>query len=52
MAAVGDARTFTRGRDLAAWLRLVPRQETNGEKLKMLGISYRGNVYLTGILEI
>jgi transposase len=30
IAAVGNARTFTRGRDLAAWLGLVPRQATTG----------------------
>ena len=30
VAAVGDARTFARGRDLAAWLGLVPRQATTG----------------------
>ena len=32
VAAVGDARTFVRGRDLAAWLGLVPRQATTGGK--------------------
>lgn len=32
VAAVGDARTFSRGRDLAAWLGLVPRQMTTGGK--------------------
>jgi transposase len=42
VTAVGNARTFTRGRDLAAWLGLVPRQATTGEKPKLLGISKRG----------
>ena len=32
VAAVGDAQTFARGRDLAAWLGLVPRQVTTGGK--------------------
>lgn len=45
-AAVGDARNFGRGRDLAAWLGLTPRQATTGGKLRMLGISKRGNRYL------
>ena len=50
VAAVGDARTFTRGRDLAAWLGLVPRQATTGGKPKLLGISKRGNAYLRTLL--
>ena len=45
-AAVGDARTFGRGRDLAAWLGLTPRQRTTGGKPRLLGISKRGNRYL------
>ena len=46
VAAVGQAETFERGRDLAAWLGLVPRQFTTGGKPKLLGISKRGNKYL------
>jgi transposase len=49
-AAVGDAGTFTRARDLAAWLGLVPRQATTGGKPRLLGISKRGNVYLRKLL--
>ena len=49
-AAVGRAQTFGRGRDLAAWLGLVPRQMTTGGKPKLLGISKRGNVYLRKML--
>ena len=49
-AAVGDVRTFGRARDLAAWLGLVPRQETTGGKPKLLGISKRGNGYLRKML--
>lgn len=41
--AVGDARTFGRGRDMAAWLGLTPRQRTTGGKPHLLGISKRGN---------
>ena len=43
-------RTFEHGRDLAAWLGLVPRQATTGGKPKLLGISKRGNRYLRRIL--
>ena len=46
IAAVGHAESFDHGRDLAAWLGLVPRQLTTGGKPKLLGISKRGNRYL------
>ncbi|WP_235855684.1 IS110 family transposase [Flagellimonas aequoris] len=46
VAAVGDASAFAKGRDLAAWLGLTPRQHSTGGKTKMLGISKRGNRYL------
>jgi transposase len=49
-AAVGSAATFARGRDLAAWLGLVPRQVTTGGKPRLLGISKRGNKYLRKLL--
>jgi len=50
VAAVGDAHTFARGRDLAAWLGLVPRQATTGGKPRLLGISKRGSKYLRKML--
>jgi len=46
VAAVGDGRAFARGRDMAAWLGLVPRQRTTGGRPRLLGISKRGNRYL------
>lgn len=46
MAAIGDGNAFGRGRDLAAWLGLVPRQVSTGGKAKLLGITKRGNKYL------
>ena len=46
LAAVGDGSAFSRGRDLAAWLGLTPRQHSTGGKTKLLGISKRGNSYL------
>jgi transposase len=50
VAAVGDAATFSRGRDLAAWLGLVPRQATTGGKPRLLGITKRGSKYLRKML--
>lgn len=50
VAALGDGAAFARGRDLAAWLGLVPRQVTTGGKARLLGISKRGNVYLRTLL--
>jgi transposase len=50
IAAVGRAESFARGRDLAAWLGLVPRQSTTGGKPRLLGISKRGNKYLRKLL--
>jgi transposase len=47
---VGDASTFTNGRQFAAWLGLVPRQNSSGGKEKLLGISKRGDVYLRTLL--
>jgi len=49
-AAIGNAQTFGRGRDVAAWLGLVPKQMTTGGKPKLLGISKRGNGYLRKML--
>jgi transposase len=50
VAAIGNGTTFARGRDLAAWLGLVPRQMTTGGRPKLLGISKRGNKYLRKLL--
>ncbi|SHM67123.1 Transposase [Roseovarius pacificus] len=48
VAAVGTgtSSSFGKGRDLAAWLGLVPRQITTGGKAKLIGISKHGNRYL------
>ena len=50
IAAVGKAEAFKHGRDLAAWLGLVPRQSTTGGKPRLMGISKRGNTYLRKLL--
>src|SRR5437868_5182941 len=46
IAAVGNGSGFRRGRDLAAWVGMVPREYSTGGKQKLLGISKRGNHYL------
>jgi len=50
IAAIGHGETFKRGRDLAAWLGLVPRQITTGGKPRLVGITKRGNKYLRKLL--
>jgi transposase len=49
-ATVGDAKNFDNGRQLAAWLGLVPRQHSTGGKAKLLGMSKRGDAYLRTLL--
>jgi transposase len=46
VAAVGNASTFRKGRNLAAWMGIVPGEYSTGGKQKLLGISKRGNKYL------
>jgi len=50
VAAIGNGQTFARGRDLAAWLGLVPRQISTGGKPRLIGITKRGNKYLRKLL--
>jgi transposase len=50
IVAVGDGRQFKRARDLAAWLGLVPRQNSTGGRVVLLGISKRGNPYIRKLL--
>ncbi len=50
VAAIGDGAAFARGRDLGAWLGLVPRQHTTGGKPRLLGITKRGDKYLRTLL--
>jgi transposase len=50
IAAIGQGESFARGRDLAAWLGLVPRQVTTGGRPRLVGISKRGNKYLRKLL--
>lgn len=50
VASIADARAFKSGRQLAAWLGLVPRQASSGGKEQLLGISKRGDTYLRTLL--
>jgi transposase len=49
-ASIGDGKHFKSGRQLAAWLGLVPRQHSSGGKPLLLGISKRGDTYLRTLL--
>lgn len=50
VATVGNAREFKNGRQLAAWMGLVPRQNSSGGKQNLMGISKRGDTYLRTLL--
>jgi len=47
---VADPNTFRSGREFAAWLGLVPRQNSTGGKARLGGISKRGDSYLRRLL--
>ena len=49
-SSVANIRGFKTGRDLAAFLGLVPRQRSTGGKTVLLGISNRGNTYLRTLM--
>ena len=50
VATMGDARAFKSGREFAAWLGLVPAQSGTGGRVRLLGISKRGDTYLRTLL--
>lgn len=50
VAAVGNATDFKSGRELAAYLGLVPRHRASGGRTLLLGISKRGDRYLRTLL--
>ena len=51
-AAVPDPSAFRNGRQLAAWLGLVPRQNSSGGKDRLSGITKAGNTYIRRLLVI
>ena len=50
VAYIGDVSQFKNGRELSAYLGLVPRQHSSGGKTVLSGISKRGNTYLRTLL--
>jgi transposase len=50
VAAIGNGQTFARGRDLTAWLGLVLCQITTGGRLRLVGLTKRGNKCLRKLL--
>lgn len=52
VATVGDASQFQSARHFAAWIGLVPKQNSSGGKQRQGGISKQGNPYLGRLLVI
>jgi len=52
VAAVPDPRAFRSGRNLAAWVGLVPRQNSSGGKERLGGITKAGDRYLRQMLVV
>lgn len=50
VAFIADARSFDNGRQVSAWLGVVPRQHSSGGKPTLLGMSKRGDTYLRTLL--
>jgi len=50
VASIADAHSFDNGRQVSAWLGLVPRQSSSGGKPTLLGMSKRGDAYLRTLL--
>jgi len=52
VATVSDIQAFRSGRQFAAWLGLVPKQNSSGDKVRLGGISKQGDRYLRRLLVI
>ncbi|MEZ8545949.1 IS110 family transposase [Vibrio cyclitrophicus] len=50
VASIGDPKSFSNGRQVSAWIGLVPKQFSTGGKQVLLGISKRGDGYLRRLL--
>jgi transposase len=50
IATMGQASAFKSGREFCAWLGLVPKQTGSGGKVRLGGISKRGDTYLRTLL--
>lgn len=51
-ALAGDVTRFANGRDLAAWLRLTPRQNSSAGKVRLGGVAKAGNRDLRALLAL
>src|SRR5258708_39859817 len=49
VAAIGSGDAFSKGRDFGAWLGLVPKQLSTGDRTILGSISRRGNRYLRSL---
>jgi len=52
VAEVGDWKAFSSGRNLAAWIGLVPKQHSTGGKERLGSITKQGNRYLRWLLVV
>lgn len=52
VASVPDPHAFKSGRNLAAWIGLVPKQNSSGGKERLGGITKQGNRYLRQLLVV
>ena len=50
VATIGDAKIFKNGREVSAWLGLVSKQHSSGNKIRLGGISKRGDHYVRCLL--
>lgn len=50
VCSIGDPKNFENGRQVGAWVGLVPRQHSSGGKTVLLGITKRGDGYLRALL--
>lgn len=50
VATMGNVKLFKSGREFSAWLGLAPEQSGTGGKVRLLGISKRGDTYLRTLL--
>lgn len=50
VATIGDAKLFKNGREVSAWLGLVPKQHSSGNTIRLSGITKRGDRYVRKLL--
>ena len=52
VATIGNGAAFTKGRDFGAWLGLVPKQLSTGDRTILGRLSKRGNKYVRTLFII